>query len=221
MASLRIRQKAIMLTLFLSDEMTDKENEDLSNPKKRAKGPVPPPRTTSRAKTQPDQVLSPRSANSRSMPRSPVRAVQSPGKSLLARPVSPLKPSAPGLAGGAASMLTSMVEKAKSTRVNATQKATVSSTSSSTAGVGRGKRAPAPAPARKLAKGRASNISESSESSNSTTIVKKVAPVKKAPVKRTVMGAIKGMGGAATKKAAAPTVAAATTTATGRVLRKR
>jgi len=199
-----------------SDDISsgDKENEDIENPKKRTRGaPVPPARTTSRAKLQ-TQVLSPRSANSRTITRSPIRP--SPSKSNLARPVSPLKPAAPVPAGGAAGILTNMVEKAKSTRGAATRKAPEPA---KTTGVGRGKRAAAPAPAPRVGRGRASTISDSSDTSNSTVVRNPVA-AKKEPTKRTVMGTIKGMGGAGASKKVPAGKPEAKATGT-RVLRKR
>ncbi|KAI9743492.1 MAG: hypothetical protein M1818_002805 [Claussenomyces sp. TS43310] len=203
-----------------SDEMIDKENEDLSNPKKRAKGAVQQPRPASRAQLKPDQVLSPRSANSRTIPRSPVRPVGSPGKSLLARPISPSKPTAPNLPGGAASMLINMVEKAKTSRATSKRKAPASSSTTAT-GAGRGKRTVVAAAGSKGAKGRASDISESSETSSGTVVNRTVA-AKKAPAKKTVMSTLKSMGAAPPKKPAAPKPpATTTTTTTGRVLRKR
>jgi hypothetical protein len=179
---------------------------------------MPPARTTS--KVQPSQVLSPRSANSRTLPRSPVRSAVSPGKSLLARPVSPLKPAAPAPSGGAASILTNMVEKAKTTRAAAPTRK-VTEQSATTGGAGRGKRAAAPTAAPKVGRGRAISDSSDGSSSSQNTIVRKpvaVSAAKTAPAKRTVMSTIKGMG-AANKKAPAPK---ATAPATGtRVLRKR
>jgi hypothetical protein len=219
-ATKRLRYDENHNTAFLSptdkysDEITDKENDDLSNPKKRAKGPVPPERTTSRARLQPNQVLSPRSPNSRTVPRSPVRPTVSPMKSHLSRPVSPLKPTASIPAGGAAGILTNMVEKAKATRGTAARTVTASSSGSSSAGVGRGRKAVVPAPARpRVGKGRASNSSEASSGSSGTVVTKKEAP------KRTVMGTIKGMSATTTKKA---TVTKTTKPAAPtRVLRKR
>ncbi|KAN0098958.1 Nbl1 / Borealin N terminal domain containing protein [Hyaloscypha variabilis] len=204
----------------LSDDISvDKENEDIENPKKRARGPIVPTRTTSREKLQPSQVLSPRSANSRSMPRSPIRAAVPPARSQLARPVSPLKPVAPTPAGGAAGILTNMVEKAKTTRAVGTRKGTDTSTSTNTStGAGRGKRTAPAAPAPKIGRGRA--ISDTSDSST-TTVVRKPVPAKKAAPekeKKTVMTTIKGMG--SQKKLPASKPAAAPTTG-GRVLRKR
>ncbi|KAH8592048.1 Borealin N terminal-domain-containing protein [Bisporella sp. PMI_857] len=203
-----------------SDEITtDKENEDIENPKKRTRGPPQPPdRTTSRVNLQPDQVLSPRSANSRTLPKSPIRPTVPP-KTGVSRPPSPLKPAVPASSGGAASILTNMVEKAKTTRGMATRKAVEPTTAS---GVGRGKRAVAAAPAPKVGRGRAA--SDSSNGSGSTVIRKSApAPKKAAPAtKRTVMSTIKGIGaGASTKKAPGPKVAPAAAPAGGRVLRKR
>ncbi|KAH6723613.1 Borealin N terminal-domain-containing protein [Leptodontidium sp. 2 PMI_412] len=203
----------------MSDDISvDKENEDIENPKKRVRGPpIPPARTTSRAKIQPSQVLSPRSANSRTLPRSPIRPA-SPAKSFLARPVSPLKPSAPVPSGGAAGILTNMVEKAKSTRAGAARKVTAEKPA--TIGAGRGKRTAPAASAPTVGRGRASTISESSESSNATIVRKPVPAPKKAPVKKSVMSTIKGMG-SQKKMPAASKASAAPTAAGGRVLRKR
>jgi hypothetical protein len=202
----------------ISDEMSiDKENEDIENPKKRVRGaPAPPQRVASRSQIQPSQVLSPRSANSRTLPRSPIRQAP-PMKSGLARPVSPLKPTAPVPSGGAAGILTNMVEKAKATRGAGARKAAEPKVATTAAG--RGKRtAAAPPPVTRTARGRASTISDSSEGSN-TTVVRKPVAAKKEPVKRTVMGTLRGMGGA-TKKAVAAKPTTTTTTGT-RVLRKR
>ena len=198
---------------YKSDDISvDKENEDIENPKKRTRGePIVPGRTTSKLQTQ---VLSPRSANSRSMPRSPVRTAVSPGRSQLARPISPLKPVAPTPAGGAAGILTNMIERTKATRgAAAARKATDTAT-----GAGRGKRVAPAASAPKVGRGRA--ISSSSDSSTTTVVrkpgvAKKVAPVKE---KKTVLSSIKGM--ASQKKIPASKPAAAPTTG-GRVLRKR
>jgi hypothetical protein len=115
-----------------------------------------------------------------------------------------------------------MVEKAKSTRSAAiTRKAIQESTTS--AGVGRGKRAPAPEAKPRVGRGRA--ISDSSDGSATTVVRKPVAaaaaPVKKAPAKKTVMGAIKGIGSQKKMPAAAKPAPAAATGAGGRVLRKR
>jgi hypothetical protein len=203
-----------------SDDISvDKENEDIENPKKRVRGPIVPTRTASREKLQ-TQVLSPRSANSRPVPRSPVRTAAFPARSQLARPISPLKPVAPAPIGGAASILTNMVEKAKTTKGGATRKGTDTSATSSntTAGAGRGKRTIPTASAPKVGRGRA--ISDTSDSSTTTVVrkpgvAKKVAPVKE---KKTVMSSIKGIGSQKKLPASKPAAAPATG---GRVLRKR
>ncbi|CZT07195.1 uncharacterized protein RAG0_12724 [Rhynchosporium agropyri] len=222
----------------LSDEASlDKENADIENPKKRIRAtqqpPIPPARTTSRAplNVQPSTVLSPRSANSRTLPRSPIRDRQnSPTKSYLARPISPMKPVAPTPSGGAAGILTNMVEKAKSTRAGGAVRKVTGPTSQDrpAVGAGRGKRmAPPPPPAPRVGRGRASTISASSESSNTTTIVRKPVPApapaaKRAPVtKKTVMSTLKGMGSQKRMAAASKPSAVPTTAAAGRVLRKR
>jgi len=178
----------------------DKENEDIENPKKRARGPVPAERTTSRNKVPTSQVLSPRSANSRTLPGSPIRPT-TPGKAYLSRPVSPLKPLPPVPPGGAAGILSNMVEKAKVGR-GATAPRKVTETPV-TGGIGRGKRMAAPPPPPKVGRGRA--ISDTSDGSNAT-IVRKPVPVAKkaAPApKKTVMSTIKGIGGTTKKTPAA------------------
>lgn len=106
-----------------------------------------------------------------------------------------------------------MVEKAKTRGGAAAKKATEVSTAT-----GRAKRIAAAAPAPRVGRGRTSIISESSESSNSTVVRKIVAPVKKEPAKRTVMGTLRGMG---TKKAPAVPAKTAVAAPAGRVLRKR
>ncbi|KAG9243532.1 Borealin N terminal-domain-containing protein [Calycina marina] len=204
-----------------SDEISiavDKENEEVENSKKRMKGaPQPPDRTTSRINIKADQVLSPRSANSRTYPKSPIRTASPTGKSLLARPISPLKATAPDVTGGAASILTNMLENAKPTRGDATRKVTEASV---VAGVGRAKRAPAMAPSAKVVRGRVA--SDTSNDSGSTVIRKNATVAMKAavPAKRTMMSTIKGMGGGGAAKKGAVPKAAATATG-GRVLRKR
>jgi hypothetical protein len=203
-----------------SDEMAiDKENEQIENPKKKVRGgPAPPQRTASRSQVNPSQVLSPRSANSRTLPHSPIRPL--PAKSGLARPVSPLKPTAPVPSGGAAGILTNMVEKAKATRGTATRKA-AEPKPATTRATGRGRATPAPPPVKRATRGRGSTISDSSEGSNAT-VVKKPVVAKKEPVKRTVMGTLRGMGAAGKKAAAAKPATAPTAASTGgRVLRKR
>jgi hypothetical protein len=126
---------------------------------------------------------------------------------------------------GAASILINMVEKAKSTRSAATRKVTGAKEAASTIGAGRGRRPLATQPTvtakQAVGKGRASINSESSDASAATVIRKPVAaPVKKAPVKKTVMSTLKGMG-SQKKMPAATKPATASAPVGGRVLRKR
>ncbi|CAG8976359.1 hypothetical protein HYALB_00006132 [Hymenoscyphus albidus] len=219
-----------------SDEMSidkeNQENQEIEYPKKRARAPNPAGRPISRETVQPSQVLSPRSANSRSYQLTQTRnAAQS--KPVPSRPVSPLKSSASAASGGAAGILTNMVEKAKATRGAAavrkatgpkkaeTKKAETKKAAEAKQATGtiRGRKTPAPAaaPAARSTRGRPRTVSDSSDTSNGTVVRKPVA--KKEPAaKRTVMGTIRGMGAA--KKAAAAPAPKAGGTAT-RVLRKR
>ncbi|TPX17467.1 uncharacterized protein E0L32_003110 [Thyridium curvatum] len=210
----------------------DKENQDanMAKPQKRARGHPGPENAPT-----PAQVLSPTSSNSRMRP--PPRPA-SPAKSQIARPVSPVKQAA-----AATSLLSNMVEKARSTRAAATtRKATTSSTASSaTSGTAatRARRGAAAAATPKTttttrATRRASGVSESSDGSTATVVRKRTAATAAtaasrnaaaATKKTTVMSTIKkGVTSATTRKAAAPKTAAAAapaTTRSGRVLRKR
>ncbi|KAK5127033.1 hypothetical protein LTR85_008392 [Meristemomyces frigidus] len=89
-----------------SDQMTaddDKENapaqpsQDLPNPKKRAKTATANTKATRTAsrKVVPSSVLSPKSHNSRTLPRSPFKPSTAQDKPALGRPTSPIKPSIP------------------------------------------------------------------------------------------------------------------------------
>ncbi|KAK3337069.1 Borealin N terminal-domain-containing protein [Cercophora scortea] len=216
----------------------DKENEvdHIENPKKKARaGPV------AEMSSRPQgQILSPTSSNSRIVPQG--RTAVTPGKSGIARPVSPMKPAAAGAATG---MINSMVEKARSTRAAATTTTTTTTrkaTTSSATGTTKAKKAAAAAggppsrPATRTAR-RVSDTSESSDGSTSTVVrkrpgtamstassksAKSAAAAPAAAAKRTVMGTIrKGVAASTTKKAPAPKSAPASTTGTGRVLRKR
>ncbi|TKA64037.1 hypothetical protein B0A49_07360 [Cryomyces minteri] len=229
----------------------DKENAplDLSLPKKRAKTSTTTAatantratRTASRTinKPNPSQVLSPKSNNSRTLPRSPVRPVLSPTKSFLARPVSPLKPlttttstnaTAACAASHAAPTAASTVTAAPPPP--AKPAARTASRQAVQAAQPRGKRAQPP----KHKRG-----SSASDSSAGTTIVTKpaAAPAPAPPAAKRGLGSrIAGMAGAAGRKAAAAAhgagggaakreAAAAAAAATGgpvaggRVLRKR
>jgi len=212
-----------------SDEISgvDKENHDITidNPKKRARGGA-----AAGYGPDPSKVLSPTSSNSRMNARE--RPAPPPPKSLIARPVSPVKQAS------ASNLLTSMVEKARSTRGTATRKATTSSTASSAAGgAGTTTRArrgaatrnasatPAASHTRTAATTRiarrVSGVSESSDGSTSTvvrktgaraaggaaTAARAAAAAALAPppsAKRTVMSTLKkGVTSAAARKAAA------------------
>ena len=78
-------------------EHADKENSDepahpIPNPKRRLKANA----AQSRQVTNPSTVLSPKSANSRTLPQSPIRpGLGSPQKSHISHPTSPLKPFSP------------------------------------------------------------------------------------------------------------------------------
>ncbi|ORY60147.1 Borealin N terminal-domain-containing protein [Pseudomassariella vexata] len=209
-----------------SDDITganDKENsvEPVGQPKKRLRAG---PTGTDTTRSQPAHVLSPASTNVRITHRTADRP-PSPTKSMIARPVSPIKTKSSG------NILSNMVEKAKGTRgAAATRKVTASSTASLNAGgmVSKARKPPVPTPAaagttaatrgrRKL-----SATSESSETSSGTVVRKagttKAFTVKAAPTaKRTVMGTIKS----ATSKRAPALKAPAAPANPGRTLRKR
>ncbi|KAK3936314.1 Borealin N terminal-domain-containing protein [Diplogelasinospora grovesii] len=226
-----------------SHEMSggDKENEveHVENAKKKVRGGVGPAMADV-APRNPAQILSPASSNSRVAPRS--RGAPTPGRSGIARPVSPTKPTG---------LLNNMMEKARSTRAAATaRKTTTSSTASSSnssattstatrtttrrgaAGATTTHSRPPTRAALSRAGNRVSAISESSDGSTSTVVRRRPGTTTAAPktaaapaaTKRTVMSTIKKgvTGSSATKKAPATKAAApASTTGTGRVLRKR
>ncbi|KAF2099863.1 hypothetical protein NA57DRAFT_55801 [Rhizodiscina lignyota] len=230
---------------------SDKENadvhEDLDLPKKRTKTAAGSahasnatarlPRGASR-KVDPSQILSPKSHNSRTLPRSPIKGQQSssssglssPQKSYLARPASPLKP--PPAVSNATATLAGMVHSSTTnTRAagrNITRPPTAASTASTaTTGSLRGKKVaastktnmpPPPVPAPRATRNRtASNSSNTSNTSAGTTIVKKAA----APAARKgIVGRVAGMA-AAGRKAAAAKKEAVAAGAGGRTLRAR
>jgi hypothetical protein len=182
---------------------SDKENDDnagpptdvlptLKNPK-RVKAGGPTPRATSRT-GKPTSVLSPKSHNSRTLPRSPIKDYQSPTKhqSYIARPTSPLKPASPlkTAASAATSAISAslhgMVDHAKrgagatarglTTRTASKEKVAAPKTAKVMAPPPR----PAPQPHQQVEPARTissasshSNSSNTSASSTSTTVVKK------------------------------------------------
>jgi hypothetical protein len=197
-------------------------------PKKRSKtttasasqaGPVRGTRTTSR-KVDPSKVLSPKSHNSRQLPQSPFKQPISPGKSYLARPISPVKP---GTVAAATASLASLIAPAEKPRPagRAATKHPAGATGSL-----RGRRpaaattmAPPPVPP-KTGRGRAA--SSSSDTSTGTTVVK----TKKNAAKKGVIGKMtSGIATAAGKRATAikkENIPAPNATGTGgRVLRAR
>ena len=168
-----------------SDEMesADKENnaqsiEAIPNPKKRTKVAAT---AKSRQATNPSTVLSPKSANSRTLPHSPIRPeLKSPQKPYSAHPTSPLKfispvklasPAKAAAAAATASLASMVNEKAKPGRSKAAAGRKASNpTTTKTAG-GRPKRGvdsvKEPEDVRKV-----SNQSNISSISTGTTIVK-------------------------------------------------
>ncbi|KAI9701997.1 MAG: hypothetical protein M1836_001341 [Candelina mexicana] len=210
-----------------SDDLisADKENaltEDLSLPKKRAK-PTASTRAASRTKIQPSQVLSPKSSNSRTLPHSPIRPVMSPSKSFLARPVSPLKPTAP-----AVTALVGMVQKARTTRATGRKPtpaapATMAAAAAVTAAGGRVKRGAGVRPLTTQAAAatvRDRAASNSSETSNATTVV--TTKSKRAVATKKIPAANKAVAVSATGKKVAASVAKIEGPPAGRrVLRKR
>jgi len=205
----RSRGSRDLLTL-VSEHFADEDKEnapaepyahDLANPKKRTKTATTTANmkaTRTASQKAPPTVLSPRSANSRTLPRSPLKAA-SPEKPAfsIARPASAVKPVV-------------------------TQTHAISSKPSSRAPSRQTKR---PAPARAAAlnntEGRDSESSTTSAGTSGTTIVTKQAAKKApatrkaAPAKTTTVAAKKT---AAAKKEAAP---APVPPAGGRTLRKR
>ena len=207
-------------------ESADKENnarsmEAIPNPKKRAKMATT---AKSRQATNPSTVLSPKSANSRTLPQSPIRPeLKSPQKSYFALPTSPLKPVSPiklaspakNAAAAATANLASMVnEKMKPGRTKGAAAAGRTATNPTTtkAAVGRPKRgadvAKEPEDVRKV-----SNQSNVSSVSTGTTIVKNARKAPTAAAKKNDVG-VRAVGKKVTAGTAMPPPGR-------RVLRKR
>jgi hypothetical protein len=234
--------------------VSDKENDDnasqsidamptLKNPK-RVKAGGPASRAASRT-AKPTSVLSPKSHNSRTLPRSPIKECTSPAKphSYLARPTSPLKPASPlkTAASAATSAISAslhgMVEHAKRgagatarglTRTASKEMATASKTAKSMAPPPR----PVPQPLQRQEPTRTisaasshSNSSNTSASSTSTTVVKKggktVPTVSQTTTEKKGAAAAKAVAKKTTTAAAAKKVVMAEPAAGRRVLRKR
>jgi hypothetical protein len=190
-----IPQHRRSIALFLTNhsdimEAADKENTagdipNIPNPKKRtkfAKGP-------SRQVTNPSTVLSPKSANSRTLPQSPIRpALCSLQKLYNSHPASPLKQLSPikiaspakvVTATATASLASTMGEKSKAGRSKAAISRTGSNPTTTKAGTTRAKRGAGPAHEPEDVR-KASNTSNVSSVSIETTIV---SNAKKAPTR--------------------------------------
>ena len=170
------------LMIHPSDEIStvDQENapnpaEPIPNPKKRTKTTTV---ASSRQVTNPSNILSPKSSNSRTLPHSPTRPpFNSPQKSFLARPISSLKPASPLKVAsptkdtGAAALSTIMMnEKPKLARGKAAPARKVTNPPAATKmAVTRSKRG---APIVQEAPTNRS-VSNSSNTSTGTTVVKK------------------------------------------------
>ncbi|KAL2058432.1 hypothetical protein ABVK25_001160 [Lepraria finkii] len=209
-----------------SDEMDhgDKENSleptrQIAKPKKRTKTTT----ANSRQVTNPSTVLSPKSANSRTLPQSPIRPVLgSPQKSYVSRPVSPLKPHSPvkpaspakAAAAFATAALASMVsEKPKSGRLKAATGSKATNATMTAKGAGaRGKRVAGALQVTEDLRKVSNTSNISSASSTGTTIVKNARKAAAAAKKNDA-------GVRATGKKAAAAVEAPPTGR--RVLRKR
>lgn len=184
-----------------SDAMgsADKENnaqsvEAIPNPKKRTKMTTT---AKSRQATNPSAVLSPKSANSRTLPQSPIRPeLKSPQKSYFAHPTSPLKPISPiklaspakAAVAAATATLASMVnEKAKPGRPKAAAGGKATNPTITKAAIGRPKRgvdvAKEADDVRKV-----SNQSTISTISTGTTIVKNARKAPAAAAKKNDVG---------------------------------
>ncbi|KAI0014663.1 Borealin N terminal-domain-containing protein [Xylariomycetidae sp. FL0641] len=211
-----------------SEEMSgaDKENqaEIVDVPKKKLRGAP----TKEVGPIFPGQVLSPTSSNAKVLPRD---RSTSPMKSVTGRPASPVKASpvkAPA-PKSSSNLLSTMVEKAKSTRpdavarTNTTSSAATSSVEPASKATGRTKKAAGPPPPAAATRGKrkVSGNSDSSDASSATvvknTTASRATKNTASANKKTVMSSIKS---ATTKKAPASKAAAAPA-ATGRTLRKR
>ena len=170
---------------------SDKENEHAiggldnlavtKNSKRARAGPAAPSATRTASRTvKANSVLSPRSHNSRTLPRSPIKeypmAPSSPGKSQIARPVSPLKPVSPfkSAATAATSVISAsvhgMIEQAKrGTAGRMTRTASKEKPAATTTGT-KGKMLPPPRPEPGVPSSPQRTASQSSTHSASTDI---------------------------------------------------
>ncbi|KAI6820277.1 hypothetical protein KC340_g14193 [Hortaea werneckii] len=206
----------------------DKENaelppNDLPNPKKRTKTATtaantkPASRTASRKVPAPPGILSPRSHNSRTLPKSPIKPT---GEKEPSKFLSPTKATTTTVASGLGSRAPSRAQQQQpnskrpvsrtsiaTTRRSAGSTGTTIVKSSSTASQNQ---APAPAPVVKKGPGRPA------------TATAKQSAVSTAAAKTAAAAGVGGKKGAAAKKEnLAPGAATAGTGGTGRTLRKR
>ncbi|KAI6246622.1 hypothetical protein HI914_05173 [Erysiphe necator] len=215
----RMRFDILKLYLSFANKLSDAISVDQENSNSIEKNSK---RTRRHAPRVPaSQVLSPRSANSHIVPKSPVRKV-SPVKQAIARYISPQKPNPKSIAGVSSGILKSIASKVE-TRNNS--KVTQKLGTESSVVSGRGRRFPPSSNMQKLGRGRTSIVSQASDSSSGT--VRRIAPARKAPIKekptqakRGVLGAIKGIGGHK-KPSASEKTSETSHTFGGRVLRKR
>ncbi|KAI7601317.1 hypothetical protein KC346_g12876, partial [Hortaea werneckii] len=215
----------------------DKENaelppNDLPNPKKRAKtaaaatttttttttaNPKPASRTASRKVPAPPGILSPRSHNSRTLPKSPIKPTseKEPSKFL-----SPTKPTTATVAGGPGSRAPSRAQQQQthgkrpvsrtSTTTSRRSAGSTGTTIVKSSSAASQNQAPAPAPVVKKGPGRPA------------TAAAKQSGISTAAAKTAAAAGVGGKkGGAAKKENLAPSAATAGAGGTGRTLRKR
>ena len=200
------------------ENVTD-STEDIPNPKKRSKVAQGP----SRQVTNPSTVLSPKSANSRTLPQSPIRPiVGSSQKSYLSHPASPLKLISPvkislqakAAAAAATTNLAVIVgEKPKTRRPKAGANLKATNPTAGTKGAGGRAKRGANLDQESQDVRKVSNTSSISSASNATTIVKNAKKVPTAAIRGNAVG-----GRAVGKKVAAAVEAPPVGR---RVLRKR
>ncbi|KAI7625000.1 hypothetical protein KC319_g1897 [Hortaea werneckii] len=210
----------------------DKENaelppNDLPNPKKRAKtaattttaNPKPASRTASRKVPAPPGILSPRSHNSRTLPKSPIKAA---GEKEPSKFLSPTKPTTATVGGGGpGSRAPSRAQQQQQPNIKRPVSRTSTTTSRRSAGstgttivksssAASQNQAPAPAPVVKKGPGRPA------------TATAKQSGISTAAAKTAAAAGVGGKkGGAAKKENLAPKAATTGAGGTGRTLRKR
>ncbi|KAI9709232.1 MAG: hypothetical protein M1828_002532 [Chrysothrix sp. TS-e1954] len=222
-----IRQRPL-LTCLGSDDMDDanKENDSIASPKKRARTNQPPSR-----QVPVSQVLSPKSNNSRQLPRSPTKALTSPLKSHMGQHISPSKSVATVATVPTTSFLAKTANKVKpksqTSRVPSKQAA--SSATTTKAATLRGKTNGTLGTKSKEQKdARVSDASDGTNGSTGTTIVKsKSVATQKKPAqsvkgtKQALASKITSVTTSKARKAAEAKPARAAAPTVSRTLRKR